>query len=141
MSNTCTGTIWKYSVKNITQTAVVVEIEVHFFGNDGKCRDARLGILRLSRVLVVAKYNWSHYCVGCWMTSMVFDSEHTGTEYRNKRSKALLRVAQVVAEHDGAHFAIFASLLGIPADEKTTRIDNEDEAMTTMQQQLNLDTA
>lgn len=72
---------------------------------------------------------------------MVFYSEHTGTEYRNKRSKALLRVAQVVAEHDGANFAIFASLLGIPAEEKTTRIENEDEAMTTMQQQLNLDTA
>ena len=33
---------------------MVVEIEVHFFGNDGKCRDTRIGILRLVRVRVVA---------------------------------------------------------------------------------------
>merc|ERR1719162_2923375 len=44
------GRPFRVYVKNITQTAVVVEIEVHFFGNDGKCRNARLGILRLGRV-------------------------------------------------------------------------------------------
>lgn len=55
-------------VKSISQTAVEVEIEMHFRGNDG-------------------------------------------TEYRAKRQKALLTIAEVVAKR-GARFAVFESLLG-----------------------------